>query len=193
MHLELEPLVSTLLIRFLDPPIWWYATGSGWNLRQPTWAKPNDVKSLQSWASRMCWANGRWGQSTKLVGAIPKVWDNEENILQQIVCCESLSRHLLNLKVLVPSKALKLYTTLSLTSTTNCFAPMFKRKLSNICMMNCNDRLRCFNETLTNWHWMSNVTNSCICEKWFYMTCSNNKMRTLIFVKKIVHWSGKLV
>ena len=38
---------------------------------------------------------------------------------------------------------------LSLTSTTNCLAPMFKRKL-DICMMNCDDCLRHFNETLTN-------------------------------------------
>ena len=38
---------------------------------------------------------------------------------------------------------------LSLTSTTNCFALMFKQKL-DICMMNCDDHLRCFSETLTN-------------------------------------------
>ena len=50
----------------------------------------------------------------------------------------SLSRHLLNLKVLPTSKALKLYTTLSSTSTTSCFAMMFKRKLG-ICMMNYDD------------------------------------------------------
>ena len=80
-------------------------------------------------------------------GAIQKVRDNRENILQRIICCESLSRHLLNMKVLLTSKALKLYTTLSSTSLTNCFAPMFKWKLHK-CMMNCDDRLRCFNETL---------------------------------------------
>ena len=60
-----------------------------------------------------------------------------------------LSRHLMNLKVLPTSKALKFYTTLSLTSTTNCFAPMFKQKLDR-CMMNCDDRLRHFSEMLTN-------------------------------------------
>ena len=38
---------------------------------------------------------------------------------------------------------------LFLTSTTNCFARMFKREL-DICMMNCDDRLRHFNETSTN-------------------------------------------
>ena len=38
---------------------------------------------------------------------------------------------------------------LSLTSTTNCFARMFKRKL-DICMINCDDRLRHFNEMSTN-------------------------------------------
>ena len=73
------------------------------------------------------------------------------------------------------------------TLTTNCFAPMFKRKMSNICMINRNDHCRCFSETLTNWHWMSNVKKSCICGKWLYMTCSNNKVWTLIFVKKIAH------
>ena len=59
-------------------------------------------------------------------GAIWKIWDNRVNILQGVICCESLSRHLLNLKVLLTSKALKLYTTLSSTLTTNCYGPMFK-------------------------------------------------------------------
>ena len=68
----------------------------------------------------------------------------------------SLLRHLLNLKVLPTSKALKLYTTLSETLTTNCFAPMFKRKLDKW-MMNCDNCLRHFSETLTNRHWMSSV------------------------------------
>ena len=56
----------------------------------------------------------------------------------------------MNLKVLLTSKALKLYTTLfSCRVLTNCFVMMFKRKL-NKCMMNCDDHLRCFIETLTN-------------------------------------------
>ena len=63
----------------------------------------------------------------------------------------NLSRHLLNLKVLLTSKALKFYTTLSSTSTTNCFALMFKRKLDR-CMMNCDDHFRRFSEALTNYH-----------------------------------------
>ena len=53
------------------------------------------------------------------------------------------------LKVLPTSKALKLYTTLSSTSMTNCFVMMFKRELDK-CMMNCDHHLRCFIETLTN-------------------------------------------
>ena len=61
----------------------------------------------------------------------------------------SLSRHLLNLKMLPTSKALKLYTTLSATSTSNCFAPMFKWKLDK-CMMNCDNCVKRFSETLTN-------------------------------------------
>ena len=89
----------------------------------------------------------------------------------------------LNLKVLLTSKALKLYTILSSTSTTNCLASMFKRKL-NKCMINCDDLLRRFSETLTNWHWMSSIIKSCIHDKWLCMTCSNNKVWTLIFVKK---------
>ena len=68
----------------------------------------------------------------------------------------NLSRHLLNLKVLPTSKALKLYTIMSLTSMTSCFALMLKRKL-NKCMMKCDDHLRRFNETLTNWHWISTI------------------------------------
>ena len=38
---------------------------------------------------------------------------------------------------------------LSLTSMTNCFAPMFKWTLDT-CMMNCDDRLRRFSKMLTN-------------------------------------------
>ena len=93
------------------------------------------------------WALGREYEVNE--GTIRKVWDNWENILQRIICCESLSRHLPNRKVLLTSKTLKLYTTLSLTSTTNCFSSMFKRKL-NRCMMNSDNRLRRFNESLTN-------------------------------------------
>ena len=61
----------------------------------------------------------------------------------------SLSRHLLNLKVLQTSKALNLYTALSSTLTTNYFALIFKWKLDK-CMMKCNDCLRHFSKTLTN-------------------------------------------
>ena len=75
-----------------------------------------------------------------------------------------------NLKVLPISKVMKLYTTLSSSSTINCFASMFKRKLV-IFMMNCDDRLRRFNETLTNWHSMSIVKNECA---WHVQTMSMN-------------------
>ena len=46
-------------------------------------------------------------------------------------------------------KGFELYIALSSTSTMNCFASMFKRKL-DMCMMNCDDCLRRFNETSTN-------------------------------------------
>ena len=52
---------------------------------------------------------------------------NEEEYL--LMTKSRLPRLLLNLKVLPISKALKLYTTMSSTSTTNCFARMFKWKL----------------------------------------------------------------
>ena len=55
--------------RFLDPLIQWIAMGNIWNLRQPAWRKPNDVKSSQSWASRTCRASRRWGGSMKSVKA----------------------------------------------------------------------------------------------------------------------------
>ena len=69
----------------------------------------------------------------------------------------SLSRHLLNLKVLPTSKILKLYMPLSSTSMTNSFAPTFKQKLDGWMMMNCDNHLRRFNKILTHWHWMSSV------------------------------------
>ena len=46
-------------------------------------------------------------------------------------------------------------------------------------------RIRRFNKTFTNWHWMSIVKTSCIHGKWLGMTCSNNKVWTLILVKKL--------
>ena len=95
----------------------------------------------------------------------------------------SLSRHLLNLKVLPTSKALRLYTTLSSTSTTNCFARMLKQKLDR-CTMICNDCSRRFSGTFTNRHWISSVKDSCIHDKWPCTTCSNNTIQTLIAVKK---------
>ena len=91
-------------------------------------------------------------------------------------------------------KGFELYTTLSSTSTTDCFVTMFKRKLDK-CLMNCADHLRRFNKTWTkNWHSMSNVTNSCFPNKWLCMTCPNNKIRTLIFVGKncALRWDAYL-
>ena len=101
----------------------------------------------------------------------------------------NLLRHLLNLKVLLTSKALKLYTTLFSTLTTHCFAPMFKQKLSR-CMMNYDDWLRRFINMSTNWYWISIVKISCICGKWLCMTSSNNTIWTLILLKKIAYLTG---
>ena len=61
----------------------------------------------------------------------------------------SLSRCLLKLKVQPTSKILKLYTTISLTLTTNCFTLMFKWKLDK-CIMNSDNHLRRFGESLYN-------------------------------------------
>ena len=59
------------------------------------------------------------------------------------------SKTFMNLKVPPTSKALKLYIALSSTLMANCFVMMFKQKLDK-CVMNCDDHLRCFLETLTN-------------------------------------------
>ena len=147
--------------RFLDPLIWWNATGNGWNLRQPTWPKSNDVKSLQIWASWMHWASGRWGGSIKSM-KVPswKLWkwcELKKNHL--LMTKSSLSRHSLNPKVLLNSKALKLccFWHQQLVALLQCS----NGKL-NKCIMNYDDRLRRFNETLTNRQWMSSIQNSCI-------------------------------
>ena len=177
---------------FLDFLIRWIATRNGWNFRQSTWLKPNDVKSLQSWASQMRRASRRWSGSTKSVKApFEKFWKRCELKKNHLSMTKSnLSRHLPNLKVLPTSKTLKLYTTLSSTSTTNCFAPpMFKRKLDR-CMMNRDNHLRHFNKTLINCRWMSSVKNSCIHDKWLCMTRSNNKVWTLTLAKRIAHTTG---
>ena len=47
-----------------------------------------------------------------------------------------------------------------------------------------------FQQNVTNWHCMSSIKNACICNKWLYMTCSNNKIWTLVFVKRIAHLIG---
>ena len=66
------------------------------------------------------------------------------------------------MKVLPTSKALKLYTTLSSTPTTDCFASMFERKLDR-CMMNCDDRFETF-------YWNINkLTLNVKCEKFMHL------------------------
>ena len=130
-------------------------------------------------------------ECTKQAGTGVGVWSQQRRhgeslgwLGKHITTKSSLLRHhLLNLKVLSTSKALKRYTSQSSTSMTNCCDLMLKPKL-NICMMNCDDYLRRFKETLTNWHLNFN------CKKWLSMTCSNNKIWTLIFVKKIAHLTG---
>ena len=92
----------------------------------------------------------------------------------------SLSRHLMNMKVLLTSMAFKMYTTLPLISMINCFYSMSKRKM-NTCTMNCHNRLRSFSETLTIWHWMSSVN------KWLCKTCFKQQSWTLILVKQFAH------
>ena len=87
-------------------------------------------------------------------------------------------------------ETLKLYTTMySIDIKDQLLCSMFKRKLDT-CMMNCNEHLKRFSETLTNWHWMSSVKNSCTHGKWLSMTCSNNKVWTLNFVKEFAHLTG---
>ena len=112
----------------------------------------------------------------------PMNYNMKWNMRQPAWSKSNLSWHLLNLKVLPTSKALKLYMAVSSTSTTNCFAPMFKQKAGQMY-----DELWCSSETLANGHWMSSVQNSCIRRKRLCMTCSNNKVRTLPFVEKSAH------
>ena len=140
-----------------------------------------DETNSHSWCISL-WFVPWWSPSTTRHANFPSItlWPME---FKGYVPCSS---HGTRLEVACASKALKLYTTLSLTSTTNCFAPMFKQKLDR-CMINCDDRLRHFSETLTNWDSMSSIKNSCIRDRWLCMTCSNNKVQTLIFVKQFVH------
>ena len=77
---------------FLDCLIRWIAMGYGWNLRQLAWPKPNDVKSLQSWASRTRWASKCWGGSMKLVkapsgksGIIGRTYCNKIQLIETFV------------------------------------------------------------------------------------------------------------
>ena len=119
-----------------------------------------------------CYAGGRWcscGNDAKLIEDETPI-DDEIQPIETFVESESATDF----------KSFEaLHNTVS-TSTTNCFAPMFRQKL-DICMMNRDDHLRRLSETLTNWHWMPSVKNSCLCDKWLCMTCSNNQGWTLFF------------
>ena len=173
---------------FLDPLIWWIATENGSNLRQPAWPKPNHVKSLQSWASRTRWASGRWGQSMKSV----KAPSGKPGIIRRTYCKESFVARAYRDVCWI----WKCYWLQRLWSSTQHY-PRHRRPIAllrcsngscqHICMMNIDERLRRFSITLTNWHWMSSLRNTCILGKWLDMTCSNNKVWTLVFVKKIAH------
>ena len=136
---------------FLDLLIEWIATGT-----DETWANP-----LHQTSTMWNHCNVEKTKCTKQAGTRARVWSqwrhHPESLGQSwehTATNSNLLRHLLNLKVLLTSKAFKFYTTLSSTSTTNCFAPMFKHNM-NRHMMNCNNCLRRFIETLTNWHWFS--------------------------------------
>ena len=151
-----------------------------------TWGNPLD-QSPTMWnhckveqaerVKQACFGVGVWSQ-----------WRHHLKSLGQsgehIATKSSLLRHLLNLKVLPTSKALKLYIALSFyflcfflfflaqieyialssTSMTDCFALMFKWKLDK-CMMNCHHPLRRSSETSTNWHLMWSIKKLCIRNK----------------------------
>ena len=118
-------------------------------------------------------------------GTIRIVWDIRETVLQRIICCESVS---------IICWIWKCYWLQRLwSSTQHCprhrqpitLLQCSNRSYKTYVWWNRDDRLRRFNETLTNWHWMSSVKKSCICGKWPYTTFSNNKIWvTLTFVKK---------
>ena len=100
-------------------------------------------------AEQACIVAGVWSQWRRHLISLGQ-------LREHIAIKSNLSRHLLNLKVLPTSKALKFYIALSSTSTTNCFALMFKRKLDRF-MMKCDNRLGRFSEALIKWHSMSSI------------------------------------
>ena len=106
----------------------------------------------------------------------------------------SLSRHLLNLKVLPTSKILKLYMSLSSILMTNSFAPMFKQKLDGCMMMICDNCLRRFNKILTHWCWMSSVKK--FMHSWQMTLHDMSKqwsMNPVFFQKKVhLNWDAYL-
>ena len=178
--------------------LWWIAMGNKWNLRQLAWPKPNDVKlqSLASWTHQASRALGREYEVGE--GAIRKVWGNRENILRRNPVYWDI--RWIWTKCYVPtSKALKLsrYIALSSTSTTNCFALMFKR--AEVGQMY--DELRWSFETfLRN---VNKLTFNVKHKKSMHsqqmtllhcMTCSNNLVWALIFVEKMgAYLSGRLL
>ena len=139
--------------RFLDLLIWWIATWNGWNMRQPVWRCDIIAKlsKLDAPSKRATFDDANNKEYCVVI-----VEDVDENLENDANWRRTTWDIYWIWKCYWLLKALKLYTTLSTISTTNCFAPMFKRKLDK-CLMNCNDRLRRFSETLTNWHWMSSV------------------------------------
>ena len=164
--------------------------------RNGKWMKREATHLTEAWRCEIVAKLSKLNAPGEQVGVGARVWSrwrcHSESLGragERTTTKSNISRHLLNLKVLPTSKALKLRTTLSLTLTTNCCAPMFKRKL-DMCMMNYNNHLRRFTETLTNCPLMSSIKKSCIRGKWLRMTCSNNKMWTQFLSKTLCTQPG---
>ena len=83
---------------FLDLVIRWIAMGNGWNLRQPAWLKPNDVKSLQSRASRTRQVGGagvgvwsQWKCHPEILGQLGEHCATKSDLLRHCwiwKCCQ---------------------------------------------------------------------------------------------------------
>ena len=170
---------------FLDPLIRQITTRNTWNLRQPAWPRPNDVKSFQTKPN----APSKWA-----------TFDNTNNKEYCVVMLEDVGEVLEMMRIEeeppIDNAIHRIETFVECESATdfkdfealhntvlNIDIRMFKWKL-DICMMIYDDHLRCFSETLTNWYWMSSAKKSCLRGKWLRVTCSNIKFELWFLLKK---------
>ena len=161
---------------FLDPLIQWIAIGNGWNIRQPIWPKPNmwnHCKVEQAKHAKQAGVEaGIWSQWRCHPRIQPIETFVEFENATNFKCFESQHNTVLDMDNLLLSSDVQM----EVGQMYDELRRLFETFQQNVNKLTLN----------------VNIKNSCIRSKWLCMACSNNKLWTLIFVKKIAHLTRML-